>query len=66
LATDSSSRPAARSNDFERAVDQIWEEAANYHPLGYTPTARPRQLHSIDVKVTRNGLHVRARHSRGG
>ena len=54
-----------RSNNYERAVDQIWEEAGHYYLLGYTPTARPRELHSIQVKVNGKGLHVRARLSRG-
>ena len=54
-----------RSNNYERAVDQIWEEAGHYYLLGYTPTARPRDLHSIQIKVKGKGLHVRARLSRG-
>jgi VWFA-related protein len=54
-----------RSNNFERAVDLIWDEAGHYYLLGYPPTARPRQLHSIRVKVKRRGLHVRARLNRG-
>jgi hypothetical protein len=54
-----------RSNNFERAVDRIWEEAGHYYLLGYTPTTRPRELHSIGVKVRRRGLHVRARLDRG-
>jgi VWFA-related protein len=54
-----------RSNNFERAVDRIWEEAGHYYLLGYTPTTRPRELHSIGVKVRRRGLHVRARLNRG-
>jgi VWFA-related protein len=54
-----------RSNNYERAVDQVWDEAGHYYLLGYTPTARPRPLHSIQVKVTGKGLHVRARLNRG-
>jgi len=54
-----------RSNNFERAVDQIWEEADHYYLLGYTPTAPPRDLHSIHVDVNGKGLHVRARLDRG-
>ena len=54
-----------QSNDFSRAVDSIWQEAGHYYLLGYTPTARPRQLHSIDVKVKPRGLNVRARLNRG-
>jgi hypothetical protein len=54
-----------KSNTFERAVDLIWREAGHYSLLGYSPTAVPRELHSIDVKVTRPGLRVHARESRG-
>jgi VWFA-related protein len=53
------------SNNFQRAVDRIWDEAGHYYLLGYTPTARPRKLHSIEIKVKRAGLHVRGRRSRG-
>jgi hypothetical protein len=54
-----------RSNNFARAVDLIWAEASHYYLLGYTPTARARALHSIEVKIRRGELHVRARRSRG-
>jgi len=53
------------SNNFERAVDRIWDEAGHYYLLGYTPTARPRDLHTIEIKVKRAGLHARARQGRG-
>jgi VWFA-related protein len=55
----------ARSNDFGRAAGMIWDEAGHYYLLGYTPTARPRELHTIDVSVRRSGLRVRARRRRG-
>jgi VWFA-related protein len=54
-----------RSNDFARAADAIWAEAGHYYLLGYSPTARPRELHSIEVKMKPRGLHVRARLKRG-
>jgi VWFA-related protein len=54
-----------RSNNFERAAELIWDEASHYYLFGYAPTARARALHTIDVKVRRSGLHVRARHQRG-
>jgi VWFA-related protein len=54
-----------RSNNFERAVDRIWDEASHYYLLGYAPAGRARELHAIDVKVKRGGSHVRARHQRG-
>jgi VWFA-related protein len=54
-----------RSNDFARAADAIWNEAGHYYLLGYTPTAGPRELHTIDVKMKPRGLHVHARLNRG-
>ena len=54
-----------KSNNFARAVDLIWAEAGHYYLLGYTPTARARDLHTIDVKMRRKGLHARARNQRG-
>ena len=55
----------ARSNDFRRAAGMIWDEAGHYYLLGYTPTARPRELHTIDVSIRRSGMRVRARRRRG-
>jgi len=54
-----------RSNDFIRGVDLIWGEASHYYVLGYTPIARSRTLHSIDLTVKRPHMRVRARQSRG-
>jgi hypothetical protein len=53
------------SNNFARAVDAVWREAGHYYRLGYVPTARRRELHTIEVTATRPGLSVRARRSRG-
>ena len=54
-----------KSNDFVRGVDLIWGQASHYYLLGYTPIARPRALHSIDLSVKRPHMTVRARQSRG-
>ncbi len=54
-----------RSNDFARAVDAIWDEAGHYYVLGYTPTARPRELHEIAIKMKPRGLRVRTHLNRG-
>jgi VWFA-related protein len=35
-------------------------EAGHYYLLGYWPAASKRELHSIDVRVARQGVHVRA------
>jgi hypothetical protein len=65
LVEDSGGGDFSRSNDFRRAARMIWDEAGHYYLLGYAPTARPRDVHTIDVSVRRPGLHVRARRRRG-
>ena len=52
------------TSSFEKFVDDLWSEAGNYYLLGYWPVSN-RELHSIDVKVVRKGLHVHARRRRG-
>ena len=51
-------------NDFSIAAKTIWREAGHYYLLGYWPTPSTRDLHSIDVRVARKGVHVRARQRR--
>jgi len=53
------------SNSFQRAVTSIWEQAGHYYLLGYAPTSRPRELHTIEVKARRAHMDVRARQARG-
>lgn len=53
------------SNFFERNVDQIWDEAGHYYLLAYEVPHSDRKAHTIDVRVTRAGVEVRARKSRG-
>jgi VWFA-related protein len=54
------------SNNYQRIVDRVWDEAGHYYLLGYVPVDdRPCELHSIHVRMTRRGLHVRSRRSRG-
>jgi VWFA-related protein len=55
----------SRSNNLTRMVNAIWDDASHYYLVGYTPTAGPRDLHMIDVKMNPRGLHVRARRNRG-
>lgn len=52
------------ANNFEPAAEAIWREAGHYYLLGYWPAASTRDLHAIDVKVARKGVHVRARQRR--
>jgi len=53
-----------RTNNFPRAVDQIFQESASYYLVGYTPPVNDDKLHTIDVKVERKGVTVRSRRSR--
>jgi hypothetical protein len=55
----------ANGTKFEIFVDRLWAEARDYYLLGYWPVADGHELHSIDVKVKRKGVHVRARRARG-
>ena len=52
---------AFRSNDFQRSADVIWRESGHYYLLGYWPSGKARELHSIDVKVSKGSAHARAR-----
>jgi VWFA-related protein len=55
----------AHSNDFAPAAAAIWREAGHYYLLGYWPAmSSKRDVHSIDVKMARKGVHVRARQRR--
>ena len=55
----------ANAMKFERFVDNLWREATDYYMLGYWPSPTKHDLHSIDVKVRRKGVEVRARRARG-
>lgn len=54
----------AKLDGLEAAHRAIWWEASRYYLLGYWPPEKRGELHSIDVKVTRKDLHVRARRRR--
>jgi VWFA-related protein len=54
----------AHENDFLASANAIWREAGHYYLLGYWPAVSKRALRSIDVAVTRRGVHVRARQRR--
>lgn len=51
-------------NDFSAAVQQVWQDGGHYYLLGYPPSSKTRDLHEIDVRTTRAGVHVRARRTR--
>jgi VWFA-related protein len=47
------------------AIDRILRDAASHYMLGYWPTGKSKEVHTIDVKVTQRGLKVHARRRRG-
>jgi VWFA-related protein len=51
--------------DVGPAIDRILSDAASHYMLGYWPTGKSKEIHSIDVKVARRGLKVHARRRRG-
>ena len=53
------------ASDITHAIDVVRRDTGNYYLLGYWPSAVNRPLHSVEVKVNRRGLHVRARRVRG-
>ena len=65
LVDDSGGAIFGRSNDFERDAQALWEQAGHYYLLGYSSTAPPRDLHSVDISMRHSNLHVLARHFRG-
>ena len=53
------------TNDYSGAADRIFQESASYYVLGYAAPIIDQRLHQIEVKVSKKGLTVRARRSRG-
>ena len=53
------------TNDIGRVIDIVRRDTGTYYLLGYWPPASSKETHSIDVKVNKRGLHVRARRLRG-
>jgi len=54
------------TSDITRLIDIVRRDTGNYYLLGYWPSASKGDLHSIEVKVNKRGLRVRARRYRGG
>ncbi len=52
--------------DLARPIEIVRRDTGNYYLLGYWPAPSAKALRSIDVRVRRRGLHVRARRVRGG
>jgi VWFA-related protein len=55
----------ANTNDYESASNQVWEESGNYYLLGYEPARRDNRRHTIEVRVKKPDVTVRARRTRG-
>jgi len=53
------------TSDLTRPIDIVRRDTGNYYLLGYWPLASDKPLHSVEVKVTKRGAHVRARRVRG-
>jgi hypothetical protein len=51
--------------DVGPAIDRILQDASHYYVLGYWPSGKSREIHTIDVKVNRRDVKVRARRRRG-
>jgi VWFA-related protein len=53
------------TTDVGRVIDIVRRDTGNYYLLGYWPAASSREIHSIEVKINKRGVRVRARRVRG-
>ena len=63
LANNTDGRAIVNRNDLAAGMKQIMRDASGYYLLGYTSTSAPTdgRFHTIDVRVKRPGVEVRAR-----
>ena len=63
LADNTDGRAIVNRNDLAAGMKQIMRDASGYYLLGYTSTAAPTdgKFHTIDVRVKRPNVEVRAR-----
>lgn len=63
LADNTDGRAIVNRNDLATGMKQIMRDASGYYLLGYTSSAAPTdgKFHTIDVRVKRPGVDVRAR-----
>jgi VWFA-related protein len=63
LADNTDGRAIVNRNDLAAGMKQIIRDASGYYLLGYTSTSAPTdgKFHTIDVRVRRSGVEVRAR-----
>jgi VWFA-related protein len=64
LARETGGRAFVNTNFFERSVDALWQMEGHYYLLGYDLPTKGNDRHSIEVRVKRAGVDVRARKSR--
>jgi VWFA-related protein len=63
LANNTDGRAIVNRNDLAEGMKQIIRDASGYYLLGYTSASAPTdgKFHTIDVRVKRSGVEVRAR-----
>jgi VWFA-related protein len=63
LADNTDGRAIVNRNDLAVGMKQIMRDASGYYLLGYTSSSAPTdgRFHTIDVRVKRQGVEVRAR-----
>jgi VWFA-related protein len=62
MAEQTGGMAAVNTNDWKRSLDELAADFTNFYSLGYRTTkAAVDRPHSVEVRVKRKGLHVRAR-----
>lgn len=62
LAVDTGGFVVRNTNQFDKAIAQIADDASNYYVLGYLPPSpADGKFHRISVKTTRRNVSIRAR-----
>ena len=51
--------------ELGRPIDIVRRDTGNYYLLGYWPVVSDKPMHSVDVRVKKRGMKVRARRVRG-
>lgn len=61
LAVDTGGFVVRNTNQFDRAIERIADDAANYYVIGMRPVEADGKFHPLKVTVKRSGVSVRAR-----
>lgn len=64
FARDSGGTVFSNVNVYEPAIDQVWQESGSYYLFGFESAKRDDKRHTIEVRVKKPGLQVRARRTR--